>query len=506
MAISSQTPSSSSLEKASNHVPMKRPDRGGMIAIRTARLRANHFNLKFNPESIIMHYDVDVKQLSTDDPSNFPLLSTAYDGEKNIFSAVPLPTGSFKVEVPEEEGTRFSSYIFTIKLVKELQLCKLKEYLSGQLLDIPRNILQSMDLVMKENPTRRMIAFGRNFYPTESHPNDDLGYGVATFRGFQHGLKLTSQGPTLCLDYSVLAFHKRMSVIEFLQQQIRGFTLNNFQSYRRDVEDVLKGLQVNVTLRCDPLPKTLANCTSLFRLRIQNNQINGSVPTGFRLLPNLTFVDLSGDNFTGMIPEDLGNAEALSYLNISLNPLHSVLPSNIWRAPNLQIFSASSSHLTEKIPDFIGCQSLYKIELQRNDFNGSKSPDVEIPLAGPTMMHDFAIIENYVVIPDQQVMFKLGEMITGGSPVIYDKSKMSRFGILKKNDVNADDIIWVDSPDTTPPDSIFKECDENLKSMLSEIRLNLKTDESSRRAILSESDDVNLKAVKAEKSRCWWRS
>ncbi|KAM2188134.1 hypothetical protein ACFX1R_031722 [Malus domestica] len=34
------------------------------------------------------------------------------------------------------------------------------------------------------------------------------------------------------------------------------------------------------------------------------------------------------------------------------------------------------------------------------------------------------------------------------SPVIYDKNKMSRFGILKKNDVNADDIIWVDSPDT----------------------------------------------------------
>ncbi|KAM1052703.1 hypothetical protein ACFX2J_000287 [Malus domestica] len=504
MAISSQTPSSSSLEKASNHVPVKRPDRRGMIAIRTARLRANHFNLKFNPET--------------------------YDGENNIFSAVPLPTGSFKVEAPEEEGTRFSSYIFTIKLAKELQLCKLKEYLSGQLLDIPRNILQSMDLVMKENPTRRMIAFGRNFFPTESHPNDDLGYGVATCRGFQHGLKLTSQGPTLCLDYSVLAFHKRMSVIEFLRQQIRGFTLNNFQSYRRDVEDVLKGLQVNVTLRCDPLPKTLANCTSLFRLRIQNNQINGSVPTGFRLLPNLTFVDLSGDNFTGMIPEDLGNAEALSYSNISLNPLHSVLPSNIWRAPNLQIFSASSSHLTEKIPDFIGCQSLYKIELQRNDFNGSKSPDVEIPLAGHTMMHDFAIIENYVVIPDQQVVFKLGEMITGGSPMIYDKSKMSRFRILKKNDVNADDIIWVDSPDTfyfhlwnaweepesaevvvigscrMPPDSIFNECDENLKNMLSEIRLNLKTGESSRRAILSESDDVNLKAVKAEKSRCWWRS
>ncbi|XP_068324865.1 protein argonaute 2-like [Pyrus communis] len=272
MAISRQTPASSSLYKAANLVPVKRPDNGGTKAIRTARLRANHFNLSFNPESIIMHYDVDVKpehpakngrpvkiskselsairnKLFSDDPSKFPLLSTAYDGEKNIFSAVPLPTGSFKVEIPEEEGTRFSSYIFTIKLAKELQLRKLKEYLSGQLLDIPRNILQSMDLVMKENPARRMIAVGRNFYPTESDPNDDLGYGVAAFRGFQHSLKLTSQGPTLCLDYSVLAFHKRMSVTEFLQVQIRGFTLNNFKRFRRQVEDVLKGLKVTVTHR-----------------------------------------------------------------------------------------------------------------------------------------------------------------------------------------------------------------------------------------------------------------
>ncbi|XP_068330660.1 leucine-rich repeat receptor-like protein kinase TDR [Pyrus communis] len=126
----------------------------------------------------------------------------------------------------------------------------------------------------------------------------------------------------------------------------------------------------------DPLPKTLANCNSLLRLRIQDNQINGSVPTGFGLLPNLTYVDLSVNNFTGAIPEDLGNAEELSYLNISLNPLHSVLPSNIWRAPNLQIFSASSGHLTGKIPDFIGCKSLYKIELQRNDFNGSIPWDI----------------------------------------------------------------------------------------------------------------------------------
>nr|UYM26439.1 NCED2+3' [Diospyros kaki] len=150
--------------------------------------------------------------------------------------------------------------------------------------------------------------------------------------------------------------------------------------------------------------------------------------------------------------------------------------------------------------------------------DGTKSPDVEIPLEAPTMIHDFAITEKHVVIPDQQVVFKLQEMVGGGSPVIYDKNKKSRFGILSKRARKASEIIWVESPETfcfhiwnaweeqesdevvvigscmTPPDSIFNECDENLKSVISEIRLNLKTGESTRRPIIPHSDHINLEA------------
>ncbi|KAI5332230.1 hypothetical protein L3X38_022359 [Prunus dulcis] len=270
LEISKQALSSPSLDEADKKLPVRRPDNGGTKSVRTTRLRANHFNLSYNPESIIRHYDVDFKpekpakngrpvkmskselsairkKLSYDNPSDFPLSSTAYDGGKNIFSAVPLPTGSFKVEVSEEEGTRFSSYIFTINLVNELKLCKLKEYCSGQLLSIPRDILQGMDLVMKENPTRCLVSVGRSFYPATSNQNDDLGHGIAAFRGFQQSLRMTFQGPALCLDYSVLAFYKRLPVIDFLQEQIRGFDLNNLNRFRREVVDVLMGLKVTVT-------------------------------------------------------------------------------------------------------------------------------------------------------------------------------------------------------------------------------------------------------------------
>nr|POE61682.1 protein argonaute 2 [Quercus suber] len=259
-------------EDSDKIIPVKRPDKGGVLAIRTVGLRANHFPVKFNPNTIIMHYDVDVKptvppkngrpvrisksvlsvirnKLSSDDPAHFPLSRTVYDGEKNIFSAVPLPTGKIDVEVHEGGDMKGGSYVVTINRVNELKFGKLKDYLNGQLLSIPRDVLQGMDVVMKENPSRHMIPFGRSFFPREPREGDDLGWGITASRGFQHSLKSTSQGLTMCLDYSVLAFRKKLSVLDFLWEHIPNFDINNFRRLRRDVEDALGGLKVTVTHR-----------------------------------------------------------------------------------------------------------------------------------------------------------------------------------------------------------------------------------------------------------------
>ncbi|CAN4095889.1 unnamed protein product [Withania somnifera] len=166
------------------------------------------------------------------------------------------------------------------------------------------------------------------------------------------------------------------------------------------------------------------------------------------------------------------------------------------------------------------------LKLFKFDTCGNKSRDISISLQNPSMIHDFAITESHVIIPDHQVVFKLSEMIRGGSLVIYDSNKVSRFGVLSKDDHDESRIQWVkvpncfcmhlwnaweenheDSGDRTiviisscisPPDSLFSASDEQLKSELTEIRLNLRTGESTRRVIVL---GVNLEVGQVNKTR-----
>lgn len=257
----------SKADTENGYVPIKRPDHG-TLAVRSVSLLVNHFPLKYDSSNTILRYDVDVKQedssssrsvkkpipksdlrliqekLCSDYPDQFPLLKTAYDGEKNIFSAVLLRAGTYNVQLFGK------SYICTIKYGCELRLSKLQDFLNRNAFQIPRDVLQALDVVMKANLFREKVSVGRGMYPRVHRREDDLRCGVAAIRGIQQSLKVTSNGLIMCTDYSCIPFRKRMPVIEFLREHIREIqAVNDIGRFRNKVMCALKGLRVSVTHR-----------------------------------------------------------------------------------------------------------------------------------------------------------------------------------------------------------------------------------------------------------------
>ncbi|XP_057812077.1 protein argonaute 2-like [Salvia miltiorrhiza] len=263
-----RSPTSSESGKQRQIEAIRRPDHGGTLAVRKINLVVNHFPISFDEAGTIYHYDVDVKPVAANGnpPAKkvlrksdlrlikdlaFPgaeLLRTVYDGEKNVFSAIRLGEGQYRVDVPEGEDVRSGSYMFTIKLVNELKLSKLKDYLKGNLTHVPRDTLQGLDLVMKENPMRARIPMGsRSFFSARN--SADLRGGLAAYKGFMPSLKPTEQGLSLCLDYSVLAFRKPMPVIDFLKDHVGFREVNEIVRMTKPIIDALRGLKVKVTHR-----------------------------------------------------------------------------------------------------------------------------------------------------------------------------------------------------------------------------------------------------------------
>lgn len=178
--------------------------------------------------------------------------SLAFDGQRNIYSRLALPGTPFHVQVGGDDGRPPKTFTVFLRKVNELRLSLVHEYLQGTRDVAPREVLQAMDVIVKENLRRSRLLVGRYFHPKDGNTELDLGKGVVASWGLQQSLKLTEQGLILCLDYSVIPFFKPLPLIEFLRENLKiPFHPKKKLSPRdRDlVAKVLKGLKVRVSHR-----------------------------------------------------------------------------------------------------------------------------------------------------------------------------------------------------------------------------------------------------------------
>ncbi|KAM3704116.1 hypothetical protein ACJW31_04G151300 [Castanea mollissima] len=113
----------------------------------------------------------------------------------------------------------------------------------------------------------------------------------------------------------------------------------------------------------------LKNCTSLFRVRLDQNHLSGNIAEDFGIYPNLDYIDLSYNNLYGQL--SLGEAVQLHFLDLSLNHLDGEIPKELGRLTFLLELYLNNNKLSQNIPYNLGMLSnLEGLNLARNTLSG----------------------------------------------------------------------------------------------------------------------------------------
>ncbi|XP_074318017.1 receptor-like protein EIX2 [Silene latifolia] len=125
------------------------------------------------------------------------------------------------------------------------------------------------------------------------------------------------------------------------------------------------------------LPSSLGGLCGLRSLDVSQNRLQGDLMSIFWSLScaNESLTTLSMDNnlFSGSLP-DFTKFSSLSKLILHSNKLNGSLPSYFWRPSSLAIFDVHNNQLTGPIPDLSAFMSLKVLQLQNNKLNGSVHP------------------------------------------------------------------------------------------------------------------------------------
>ncbi|KAF5955180.1 hypothetical protein HYC85_008036 [Camellia sinensis] len=117
---------------------------------------------------------------------------------------------------------------------------------------------------------------------------------------------------------------------------------------------------------------------TLVRLRLGNNQLNGTIPSSsFGSLQTLTYLELDNNSLSGPIPPELSSCKNLALLNLANNHLTGVLPVQLGVLSKLQELKLQFNNLFGEIPiQITQLQTLQKLNISWNSLYGSIPPSI----------------------------------------------------------------------------------------------------------------------------------
>lgn len=120
------------------------------------------------------------------------------------------------------------------------------------------------------------------------------------------------------------------------------------------------------------LPEELSVLTDLEDFDVYQNIIAGLLPTVIMKSP-LRTLDLENNNFIGTLPKELYSATTLERVRVSFNLLQGDISTEVGQLTNLKdLWMAGNENLAGTIPTELGlCTQLSRMYLEKNNFGGS---------------------------------------------------------------------------------------------------------------------------------------
>nr|XP_019703071.1 receptor kinase-like protein Xa21 [Elaeis guineensis] len=125
------------------------------------------------------------------------------------------------------------------------------------------------------------------------------------------------------------------------------------------------------------IPAGLGNLSSVLSINWMFNELTGTIPTTLTRLERLQMLNLHANTIHGSIPSELGQLRSLNKLYLGGNLLSGSIPVSLGNISGLQHLGLAANSLSSAIPHGLwSLSSLLELNLSGNSFEGSLPPDV----------------------------------------------------------------------------------------------------------------------------------
>ena len=127
------------------------------------------------------------------------------------------------------------------------------------------------------------------------------------------------------------------------------------------------------------LPEELSSLANLKELSIDSNQLTGAIPVKYGLLANLEVLELGGNRLSASIPVELGDLPSLETLVLSDNQLTGTIPVELGNLTKLEVLAFANNRLIGAIPvEFVDLDKLVELKLAGNSLSGCIPPELQV--------------------------------------------------------------------------------------------------------------------------------